>query len=151
MNYSRPNILLPILKVLLARGFDASGIHQGVSSLQIALRNGHDECAVELARAGVAVSELQPTELSDTSDGRPKTALDVAKQLYPGSGLAKRLQDAAATASIISDTIKRRDLLRLDKGKGAAKLAKRTMEAGNSMLKIARWKEAEGLLIQALS
>ena len=151
MNYSRPNILLPILKVLLARGFDASGIHQGVSSLQIALWNGHDECAVELARAGVAVSELQPTELSDTSDDRPKPALEVAEQLYPGSGLAERLQDAAATASIISDTIKRRDLLRLDKGKGAAKLAKRTMEAGNSMLKIARWKEAEGLLIQALS
>jgi tetratricopeptide (TPR) repeat protein len=151
VNYSRPNILLPILKVLLARGFDASGTHQGISSLHIALWNGHDECAVELARAGVAVSELQPTELNDTSDGRPKTALEVAEQLYPGSDLAERLQDAATTASIVSDTIKRRDLLRLDKGKGAAKLAKRAMEAGNSMLKTARWKEAEGLLIQALS
>lgn len=91
------------------------------------------------------------TVVNETSDGRPKTALEVAEQLYPESGPAERLQDAAATASIISDTIKRRDLLRLDKGKGAAKLAKRAMEAGKSMLKIARWKEAEGVLIQALS
>ena len=46
--YARQDVLLPLLKLLLARGFDPNGRIHDQPALHMALRSGHSECALAL-------------------------------------------------------------------------------------------------------
>ena len=62
--YAREDVLLPLLKLLLARGFDPNGRIHDQPALHMALRSGHTECALALVRAGADVSAKAPTHPS---------------------------------------------------------------------------------------
>jgi len=142
-NYS-DDVLLPFLKLILARGFDANGTNQGMSALYMALYKGHLECAVALVRAGASITDVICKETNTT-------VIKMAELNYPKLNLPKRLREAAVVAQNLGYSNKRRDLLRHDYVKGAKKLAERARINAETMLTKGSYKEAAGLLEEALS
>ena len=53
--YPQHDHLLPLLKLMLARGFDPNATLNGMPALHMALENGHKESAAALARAGADI------------------------------------------------------------------------------------------------
>ena len=106
--YARQDVLLPLLKLLLARGFDPNGRIHDQPALHMALRSGHSECALALVRAGADVSAKAPTGPSTTERW---TALELCREWH-GPQLAARLEEAAAASSAVLGARKRRDRLR---------------------------------------
>lgn len=146
--YARHDVLLPLLKLLLARGFDPNGRIHDQPALHMALRSGHSECALALVRAGADVSTKAPTGPSTTERW---TALELCREWH-GPQLAARLEEAAAASSAVLGARKRRDRLRkaAAAGLGPKEVVQRVLDAASALVATGRWLEAAGAYEEAL-
>jgi ankyrin repeat protein len=146
--YARQDVLLPLLKLLLARGFDPNGRIHDQPALHMALRSGHGECALALVRAGADVSAKAPTGPSTMERW---TALELCREWH-GPQQAARLEEAAAASSAVLGARKRRDRLRkaAAAGLGPKEVVQRVLDAASALMATGRWLEAAGAYEEAL-
>jgi ankyrin repeat protein len=78
------DVLLPLLEIFLARGFDASATIHNQSSLHMALNHGHEKSAFALVRAGADIYQTVPKSLApEEGDEDVWTALEAPPPQLP--------------------------------------------------------------------
>ena len=126
--YDSTDMLLPLLKLLLARGFSPNGTIHEFPALHMALYNNHIMCAEALVRAGASFRATAPRRFSD---GPPWTAREICQEFH--GGLADRLERLASVSAAVADSQRRQARMR---GSDAAteKQAKKADKAGWALL-----------------
>ncbi len=167
-----PDKLLPLLRLLLARGFDPNGTVHGQPALHMAVRYGHTECAKALVMAGADTNLTAPERYGvspeQPSQGRPITAIELVRSSaakYRKEGdvdaaeacisLAERLSTAARAAVAVSGQEQRHVELRQasEGGLASAELLARGESAratAEGLMKIERWEDANAALEEAI-
>eukprot|EP01043_Picozoa_sp_COSAG02_P048642 COSAG02_NODE_4798_length_4965_cov_8.333950_6_plen_523_part_00 len=107
----RADALLPLLKLLLGRGFDPSVEQRAADgapllpALHMAVSNGHFKCAAALAEAG-ADTDVKAVVASTGGDSTPLTALELADSLGEKELLSELRRLASthkATAKVLAE------------------------------------------------
>jgi ankyrin repeat protein len=89
------DVLLPLLEIFLARGFDASATIHKQSALHMALYRGHEKCAFALVRAGADIYQtVTKSPAPEEGDEDVWTGLEACRDMY-GNKTAFRLEQAA--------------------------------------------------------
>ena len=77
------DVLLTILEIFLARGFDASATIHNQSALHMALYRGHEKCAFALVRAGADIYQTAPKSLDpEEGDEEVWNAIDCCREIH---------------------------------------------------------------------
>jgi ankyrin repeat protein len=151
--------LLPILRLLLARGFDPDGTIHGQPALHMAVRHGHHECAIALIRAGADTGITASRNI--TRDRSPSdsdlTALDLVRlsaQEYRSEGdidgaescdrLVSELVAAVRATRAVSGRKLRHTKLRQANAAGLTNVellrrAEQARATASHMMKLERW------------
>ena len=151
------DILLEILDMLLARGFDANGTKHNRSALHMALLQGHEQCAHKLVRAGADIYTTAPRGLpggEDNDDEEPWTALEACRFMY-GKKPASRMEEAALAAAAIAGKKTRLKILRNSSKTSSSNdsvkiLAQKSMETAEQLAQVGRWGAASAAYEEAL-
>jgi tetratricopeptide (TPR) repeat protein len=143
------DVLLPLLEIFLARGFDASATIQKQSSLHMALRRGHKKSAFALVRAGADIYQAAPNALvPEEGDEDVVTALEACRELL-GNKTASLLEQAASASAAVAGPRTRRKILRASAG-DTSKMAAKAYKTADSLMTAGRWEEAAGAYMEAI-
>jgi tetratricopeptide (TPR) repeat protein len=143
------DVLLPLLEIFLARGFDASATIHNQSSLHMALRRGHEKCAFALVRAGADIYQTAPNSLMpEEGDTDVCTALEACRAIL-GDKTADRWEQVASASAAVAGPRTRRKILRASAG-NTSKMALKAMKTGNTLVAAGRMAEAADAYIEAI-
>jgi tetratricopeptide (TPR) repeat protein len=143
------DVLLPLLELFLARGFDASATIHNQSSLHMALWRGHEKSAFALVRAGADIYQTAPKSLvPEEGDKEVWNAIDCCREIY-GDQMARRLEQAANASAAVAGPRTRRKILRASAG-DTSKMAKKAVKAAETLIAAGRWEEAKCAYIEAI-
>jgi tetratricopeptide (TPR) repeat protein len=143
------DVLLPLLEIFLARGFDASATIHNQSSLHMALNHGHEKSACALVRAGADIYQTAPNSLvPEEGDENVWTALEACRDM-DGNKTARRLELAATASAAVAAPRTRRKILRASAG-DASKMAAKALKTANTLMTAGRSEEAAGAYIEAI-
>lgn len=79
--HKSPDVLLPILKIFLERGFDASATIHNQSAVHMALWRGHEKSAFALVRAGADIYQTVPKPSDEGGGEDIWTALEACRDI----------------------------------------------------------------------
>lgn len=98
-DYNEPDISLPLLEILLAKGFDTNAVVRNMSALHSALFFAHQQCALAMARAGANL-QIVCRDFTTSEEEEPVywTELQAYKAMY-GVEFARQLVQASVTAA----------------------------------------------------
>jgi len=100
--YREPDALLPLLNLLLEKGFDPNGNIHNMSALHMAIMNGHKECALALVRAGADIQTKGRKVQEDVNEELGLwTALEASEMLC-GASFTRCLWQEAANRSTVA-------------------------------------------------
>jgi tetratricopeptide (TPR) repeat protein len=143
------DVLLPLLEIFLARGFDASATIHNQSSLHMALWRGHVKSAFALVRAGADIYQTSPKSLvPEEGDEEVWNAVDCCLDLH-GDQMARRLEQAANASAAVAGPRTRRKILRASAG-DTSKMAEKAVKAAETLIAAGRWEEAKCAYIEAI-
>jgi tetratricopeptide (TPR) repeat protein len=147
--HASEDVLLPLLEIFLARGFDASATIHNQSSLHMALGRGHEKSAFALVRAGADIYQTVPKSLApEEGDEDVWTALEACRDMY-GNKTARRLELAATASAAVAGPRTRRKILRASAG-DTSKMAAKAYKTANTLMAAGRPSEAACAYMEAI-
>jgi len=152
--YREPDALLPLLNLMLAKGFDPNGTIYNMSALHMAISNEHLDCALALVRAGANLQTKCRKRPDDVKEIMGTwTALEASKMLCGAAFTRKLVEASVAAAAVAGSSSRSRAKKAAASGdiRKLAKLAKKAKDAGDSLIKAERWSNAAGAYQEALS